>query len=147
MNLWRLAFIALVSVLAGVGVGAGTAYVVQRRAEGPESLVVEAPVAIVVAPKSPPRWPRYKAAIVRFTKVFIFVLLGFIAASITSPDGLRAVVDPLNGLVIFVASTVGAVLKYVQWQDVSGEAPSMVTLALAPATPAVLAAPVEGVTE
>ena len=147
MNPWRLAFIALVSVLAGVGVGAGTAYVVQRRAEGPGPLTVEAPVAIVVAPKSPPRWPRYKAAIVRFTKVFIFVLLGFIAASITSPDGLRAVVDPLNGLVIFVASTVGAVLKYVQWQDVSGEAPSMVTLALAPATPAVLAAPVEGVTE
>jgi flagellar motor component MotA len=84
---------------------------------------------------------------VRFVKVFCFVALGFIAASITSPDGLRAVVDPLNGLVIFVASTVGAVLKYVQWQDVSGEAPSMVTLALAPAIPAVLAAPVEGATE
>jgi hypothetical protein len=132
MNLWRLAVLALLAVI--VGLAAGTVAMLARPRPEPES-TVEAPIQLGMVPiKVGPR-ARLVASARRFAKVFAFVALGLLAASLASPEGFRLILEPLNVLTMFVASTIGAVLKYVSWQDVTAEAPPTVTLALAPITP------------
>lgn len=131
MNLWRLAFAVLVAALVGLAAGAGAAYVAQRRPVMGE-LAVVAPVQVGMVPlKVGPR-TRLVASVKRFAKVFVFVALGLLAASLASPEGFRLIVEPLNVVTMVVASTVGALLKWFQWSDVTAEVPPTVTLALAP---------------
>ena len=127
MNLWRLAFVALVAAIGGlvVGVVAATA-----RHEAEHEHEVVAPVEVSMQPVKPNRWTRIRASLVRFGKVFAFVALGLVVASLASPEGLRLLLEPLNVITMFVASTIGAILKYVQWSDVTAETPPTVTLAL-----------------
>jgi flagellar motor component MotA len=69
----------------------------------------------------------------RFLKVFAFVLLGLVAASLTTPEGLSALLEPQALIVLLVASTVGALLKAAQWSDVGiTDAVPSVTMQLTP---------------
>jgi hypothetical protein len=145
MSILRWTALAVISALWSVAIALTVAVVVIRRHTAATTTV--APIALTVSPTKPARWPRYKASIVRFVKVFAFVCLGFVVAAITSPDGLRAVMEPVNGLVLMVASFAGAIYKYIDWKDISGEAPELVTLSLSPTAPAAPAAPEEGVTK
>jgi hypothetical protein len=146
MNLWRLAFAVLLAALGGFAVGAGATYIVQKRPPAGE-LAVVAPVQVGMTPIRVGPRGRIVASVRRFAKIFVFVALGLLAASLASPEGFRLIVEPLNVVTMVVASTVGALLKWFQWSDVTAEVPPTITLSLAPTTPAaVLAAPVKGVT-
>lgn len=118
--------------------GALLAVTVIRRREPPDGtpLEVVAPVSMAMVPIAVSWRPRLVAAARRFAKVFAFVLLGLVAASLTTPEGLAALLQPQALIVLVLASTVGAVLKYVAWTDVTAEAPPTVTLAVTPKTPA-----------
>jgi hypothetical protein len=63
------------------------------------------------------RMTRARAVVTRFVKVFAFVALGLVAAALVTPDGFQSLLDLHNAAVLVVASTVGAVLKFVQWTD------------------------------
>jgi hypothetical protein len=82
------------------------------------TLAVEAPIALALTPIRVKPWARIKASVMRFAKVFVFVLLGLVAASLTTPEGLSALLEPQALIVLVVASTVGALLKAAQWSDV-----------------------------
>jgi hypothetical protein len=75
------------------------------------SVSLAEPVSLAV------RVTRARAAVQRFLKVFAFVALGLVAAAAITPDGFASLLDLHNAAVLVVASTVGAVLKFVQWQD------------------------------
>ena len=143
VNIWRLAFIALVTALVsavlGIAVGAGGMVVLAPRLAPPpeEPPPVEHVVALSILPIKPPRRPRVIATLKRFGKVFAFVVLGLIAGALAIPGGMQNLLDPLNIITVLVASTIGAVFKFFTWTDVSGELPPSVTLALpSPATKA-----------
>jgi len=140
VNLWRLAFIALASALVGLAMGAGATYVARPRVPLPVEVAV--PIALTLAPKAPPRWPRWKASIRRFLKIFVFVGSGLVIAALLVPNGLLLILEPYNAFALLLGSTLGAFAKYVTWTDVTAEVPPTVTLALTPATaPAAPAAP------
>jgi len=135
MNWWRVAFVALAALLVGFVAGSGVAAIlattVLAHAPAPEPQ----PVAMLMPIKAPKR-PRVIATVKRFGKVFAFVALGLFAAALASPEGMRVFVEPLNVLTMVVASSIGAALKFFQWQDITAEAPPTVTLALSAPTKA-----------